>query len=87
MPEKMHSFEEEKEDPKQEDLGRIKLLYCGFLSGLISAGIFNPWDRLVICLTNITLCILLQGIFSIFFYLLLISIALYYHSEHYIYQS
>jgi hypothetical protein len=30
---------------KQKDLGRAKLLYCGFVSGLVQAGLFNPWDR------------------------------------------
>jgi hypothetical protein len=28
-----------------KDVGHVKLLYCGFLSGLLQAGIFNPWDR------------------------------------------
>lgn len=28
-----------------KDFGHVKLLYCGFFSGLLQAGIFNPWDR------------------------------------------
>lgn len=30
---------------KQKEFLQVKLLYCGFISGLLQAGIFNPWDR------------------------------------------
>lgn len=33
-----------KENTKK-DYENVKLLYCGFLSGVLQAGIFNPWDR------------------------------------------
>lgn len=28
--------------PKPKDLGHVKLLYCGFISGLVQAGTANP---------------------------------------------
>jgi len=34
-----------KEENTKHDYGNVKLLYAGFLSGVLQAGIFNPWDR------------------------------------------